>query len=129
MKLSSFEPRSQIVPIFFNVETSVGRNGQNSSMEDIMLVQLLLTLNGERVPAGSAEAEKAHVLMRSISISGVVDQATIDGIVAFQESMRRSGFPSFPVDGRVNVAHSYSYGPVPYTIFLMNGFVRRHSPK
>jgi hypothetical protein len=37
------------VPVFYNVDTSVGRNGQNSSIDDILLVQFFLSLIGKNL--------------------------------------------------------------------------------
>ena len=41
------KPAVSGIPVFFNVDNSVGRNGQNSSMDDILLVQYFLSLIGK----------------------------------------------------------------------------------
>ena len=51
-------PRPPIsgVPVFYNVDTSVGRNGMNSSIDDILLVQYFLSLIGKVRPRGPISA-------------------------------------------------------------------------
>lgn len=127
MKLSMFQPIDPRTPLFFNVEWSVGKGGQNAT-EDVLLVQFLLRLIGEIVPAGGPEGEKDLQIMRSVLCSGTCDQKTIDGIMAFQRDMRRK-ISSTIVDGRVSSANGYHYGSGVFTIVAMNGFIRENVPK
>ncbi len=87
MKVSSFEPKDRHVPMFFNIDTSVGQNGNNSNREDILLVQFMLKKNGERVPANNPEGQRQNEVLKKVPVTGIVDKATIDGIVAFQQSI------------------------------------------
>lgn len=127
MKLQTPTPRDNDVPLFFNVETSVGRGGMNSSREDILLVQFMLKKNGEKVPANSPLAKAENEVMKRVPQTGVVDSATIAAIKAFQTAMKRK-LPGTVVDGRVSPAQNTSYGSGIFTIAAMNGFIRRHCP-
>jgi hypothetical protein len=127
MKLSLFSPPDPHLSVLFNVDSSVGAGGQNSSSEDIMLVQFLLRKNGEIVPAGGPDGEAENQVMRQVPPTGNVDQKTIDGIIAFQSGMKRK-MPSTTVDGRVSVARGYLYGGGYWTIVAMNSFIRHHAP-
>jgi hypothetical protein len=128
MKLALFNPPDPHISVFFNIETSVGRNGNNTSTEDILLVQFLLKTNGERVPAGTPQGAQANEIMKQVPLSGTVDQKTIDGIVAHQQNMK-SKMPSTVVDGRVSRATHYLYGGGYFTIVALNAFLRRHVPQ
>ena len=128
MKLSFFNTPNSEISIFFNVSQSVGRNGQNSNPEDILLVQFLLKKMAETAPPSSAAARERKAIMRKVPLSGNIDQATIDGIIAVQESMKVT-LPKTIVDGRVSVAKDYLYGGGYWSIVALNGFVRRHNAR
>jgi len=128
MKLSVFKPTDPAITGIFNVETSVGRNGKNSSSEDILLVQFLLRTVGERVPAATAQAAHTNEVLRQVPLSGTMDQRTIDGIVAQQQAMKRA-MPATVVDGHISPASNYRYGSGYFTIVALNAFLRRNLPQ
>ncbi len=130
MNLTAPPTRDPLIPIFFNVDASVGAAAANSSREDILLVQLLLKKNGEVVPASNPQAKLENEIMKKVAFTGVADPATIAAIQAFQQSMKRKA-PGTIVDGRVSPArNSATFGAgTRYTIVNLNGFLRRHMPK
>lgn len=129
VQLAMFQPRDPLIPLFFNVESSVGRQGQNSKRADILLVQYLIKKHGQRTPAPTAEGQAELKIMREVKTSGTVDDQTIRAIEAFQTGMRRKN-PGTVVDGRVSVARNYGYGGgTIFTITALNGFVRRFYPE
>lgn len=114
------------LPIFFNVDSSVGQGGANSNQEDILLVQLLLKKAAERPPA-TVPASTTQRVAR-VTLSGTSDSATIDGIRAIQERMRERN-PGTIVDGRVSPARGVSYGEADWTIVTLNTHCRRAFPE
>ncbi len=119
MKISCFQPRNRSVLIFFNIDVSVGKNGNNGDPDDVLLVQFLLKKNGELVPALSPQAIQDNEIMKKVPQTGQIDQATIDGIIAFQTARKRE-HPGTIVDGRVSPASHYMYGGDYFTIAAMN---------
>ena len=104
------------LPIFFNVDSSVGENGQNSSAEDILLVQFLL----HEIAAAAKSSKPGGEAHR---------QRTIDGIRAWQEG-RKEGMPATIVDGRVNSARGVFYVKGgEWTIVDLNAMFRTLFPK
>jgi hypothetical protein len=97
------------VPVFYNVDTSVGRNGQNSSVDDILLVQFFLSLIGKNPSAGSTLGPLADV-----PVTGRMNPETIRGIELVQTANRST------VDGRVSVARGYKFGANFYTVVSLN---------
>jgi hypothetical protein len=91
------------------VDTSVGRNGQNSSVDDILLVQFFLSLIGKNPTPGSSLGPLAD-----IPVTGRMNPETIRGIELIQAAGRST------VDGRVSVARGYKYGATFYTIVSLN---------
>ena len=129
MKLSFFTPTDPNVSVFFNVSQSVGRNGQNSNREDILLVQFLLrkiaaTINPPPTQAGRDRLKR----VQQVPLSGNMDQTTIDGITALQENMKVK-MPATVVDGRISVAKGYLYGGGYWSIVALNAYVRKHNDK
>ena len=57
MHIVTIRPVDGNLPIFFNVDTSVGKQGRNSSQEDILLVQFLLQVTAEAATAKDAVGE------------------------------------------------------------------------
>lgn len=119
------QPADPKLPLFFNIEESVGEQGTNSSPEDIMLVQYLLHSIAEGMPSSSPDGESKRQRMLNVPITGVCDEATIDGIRAWQEGRRDSGYPATIVDGRVSPAHGYLYGGGEWTIVDLNFFFKQ----
>jgi len=116
------------IPIFFNIDVSVGKNGNNGNSDDVLLVQFLLKKNGELVPGDTPEGAQANEVMKKVPLTGQIDQATIDGITAFQTARRRE-YPGTIVDGRVSPATHYRYGGHFFTIAAMNGYIRKFAPQ
>jgi hypothetical protein len=111
--------------MLFNVDGVVGNRGANLP-EDVHLVRFLLRKVGQRVPAGTGVDRTPRYL--AVPLHGRCDAATIDGIRAAQEDMREK-FPGTVVDGRVSPVRSLDYGPGPWTIVMLNGWIRRHCPE
>lgn len=103
------KPAVSGIPVFFNVDSSVGRNGQNSSMDDILLVQYFLSLIGKNPTPGSKLGHLADV-----PVTGTVNPQTIAGIEAIQVANGASA------DGRVSVAKGYKFGSSFFTIVSLN---------
>jgi len=66
--------------------------------------------------------------MKRVPQTGQIDQATIDGIIAFQSARKRE-HPGTIVDGRVSPASHYRYGGDLFTIVAMNGYIRKFAPQ
>src|SRR5262245_19751088 len=128
MKISCFQPMNRGIPIFFNIDASVGKNGSNGNSDDVLLVQFLLKKNGELVPGVTPEGAQANEVMKKVPLTGQIDQATIDGITAFQAARKRE-YPGTIVDGRVSPATQYMYGGHFFTIAAMNGYIRKFAPQ
>jgi hypothetical protein len=118
-------PSNPQLPLYFNVDTSVGQGGANSSREDILLVQFLLRKVGDASPEVPPHRRE---VMRNVDPTGVCDADTIAGIRAAQEVMRER-FPSTVVDGKVSTARTYEYGRGVYTIVSLQVTLRRKFPK
>jgi hypothetical protein len=121
------QTRGSTLSIFFNVDTSVGEKGANTSPEDVLLVQFLLHKIGEGGVGGGITQDRKARLLRVVP-TGTCDPLTIDGIRAVQEAAREQR-PSTIVDGRVSVARGYSYGRGDWTIVTLNASVRAHYPR
>src|SRR5438105_13615804 len=101
------QPRKFDIPLFFNIDSSVGQGGANSRIEDILLVQFLVRKAAETASATLSPERKARML--KVKTNGIVDDDTIDGIRAAQEHIRQ-GRPGTIVDGRASPARGYEYG-------------------
>ena len=114
------KPADPRLPLFLNVDASVGENAQNSSTEDVMLVQYLLRMLGEH-PAGRAH-EIVPALLKVVP-TGMMDADTIAAIRAMQSLTVEGGRG----DGKVSPAKDYSYGNNYYMICHLNAVARnRH---
>ena len=98
-------PLALDVPLFFNVDSSVGNNGMNSIRVDILLVQFMIRKLGELSTNVSPDR---RARMSRVVADGLSGPNTIDGIRAIQEVMRDSR-PATIVDGRVSSARGYDY--------------------
>jgi hypothetical protein len=76
------------LPMFFNVDTSVGKAGRNSSPEDILLVQFLLQVTAGAATAKDAAGEARRQRVLKVPVTGIADAATMDGIHAWQEGRK-----------------------------------------
>ena len=97
------------IPVFYNVDSSVGRNGQNSSVDDILIVQYFLSLIGKNPSPGSKLA-----LLADIPVTGRMNPETIAGIEAVQTANKSV------VDGRVSIANGYKFAGNFFTIVSLN---------
>ncbi|WP_426960114.1 hypothetical protein [Muricoccus radiodurans] len=109
-------PANGKLPMFFNVDSSVGQNAQNSNPEDIMLVQYIM-----RLTADMGVVNPVTAAFKKVSPTGRMDQVTVDAIRACQ-----SGAKSAP-DGRVSKATGYHYGAAFFTIVELNYNLRRRA--
>jgi len=103
--------------MFFNIDSSVGQNGANSSMDDILLVQYFLALCGKSLQGASAEP------LARVPVTGRINPETIGGIAVAQTMAR------VDPDGRVSVAQGYRYGAGTYTIVHLNVTVKKLFPQ
>src|SRR4051812_40527622 len=87
MHVMAPRPSDPSIPIFFNVDASVGEKGSNSSVEDILLVQFLTRRAGKA--AGPTVSPDRRERMLNVAPTGVCDRETIDGIRAVQETMKQ----------------------------------------
>lgn len=117
-------PATPELPLFFNLDSSVGHQGQNSRQEDILLVQFLLHQIAEGAQASKPGGEARRQRMLKVPLSGICDDVTIDAIRAWQEG-RKQEAPATIVDGRVSVAHGVFYTKGgEWTIADMNAMFR-----
>ena len=118
------KPAAPDLPMFFNVDQSVGHLGANARQEDILLVQFMIRKIAEVSPAApTPEGQQRKLRALLVPLSGVCDEATIDGIRAWQEANQKNN-PGTVVDGLVNPARGYSYGPGFWTIVKLNASMR-----
>lgn len=120
------KPMNTEAPIFFNLDSSVGQNGNNSNPDDIMLVQFLIRTSAERNITNVGRDRIQRML--KVVIDGNCGPLTIDGIRAVQETVRDFK-PATTVDGRASVAKGYQYGGGVYTIVALNASFRRRYPE
>jgi len=122
--------RDSLLPVFFNVDTSVGKGGQNTSQEDILLVQFLIQATAEAsTPAKSAGDDAVRQRAANLPATGIADAATTDCIRAWQEA-RKSGRSATIVDGRVNPARGIFYvNNAEWTIVDLNAVFRKSFPR
>lgn len=124
MHVMAPQPADPKLPIFFNVDESVGRQGANHP-EDVLLVQFMLRTVAEMTPSQSPQGESRRQRILQIPVTGFCDEATIDGIRAWQEA-RKETISGTVVDGRVSPARGYFYGGVgEWTIVDVNVFFRK----
>src|SRR5262245_55174669 len=120
--------RDSDLPIFFNIDTSVGKGGQNSSQEDILLVQFLLKATAEATKPIKDDGEAKRQRALKVPVTGVADEATMDGIHAWQEARKRAS-PATIIDGRVDPARGVFYAKGgEWTIVGLNGILRTLLP-
>ena len=121
--------RDSDLPIFFNVDTSVGKGGQNSSQEDILLVQFLLQATAEATPPAQGARDATRQRAANLAASGVADAATADCISAWQEA-RKATKRATIIDGRVNPARGIFYAKGgEWTIVDLNAVFRASFPR
>jgi len=113
------KPAEARLPMFFNVDSSVGQGGQNISFDDIMLVQFFLFAIGKK-----PETQQHLAPLAAVPVTGRMNQQTIDGIKLMQSSAGATA------DGRVSVARGYRFSSVAFTIVQLNFNVKfRHFPQ
>ena len=120
-----FTTNDPTFPIFFNLNTSVGRAGQNSDFQDILLVQWMLKKMVERAPGTTPEAKAADDVIRQMQVTGGVDPQTIAAIEAFQKSLKVRN-PGVVVDGKMSPAKGIQYGTAVWSIAQLNNFIRKN---
>ena len=124
MHIVATRPVDVIVPMFFNVDTSVGKDGRNSSPEDILLVQFLLQATAGAATARNAIGEARRQRVLKVPVTGVADAATMDGIHAWQEG-RKQDLSDTIIDGRIDPARGVFYARSgEWTIVDLNGVFR-----
>jgi hypothetical protein len=77
------------LPVFFNVDTSVGKGGQNSNQDDILLVQFLLQATAEATPAAQGAVDATRQRAANLPATGIADAGTTVCIQAWQEARSR----------------------------------------
>lgn len=119
------KPAHAALPVFFNVDGVVGERPAENRQEDVFLVQFLINLVGS-TPTAKTEPELVAAFRR-VSVTGTIDQATIDAIRAYQQIRRNTDGPSQVVDGRISPARGYQFGSALYTIVLFNDMVQNRN--
>ena len=109
-------PPDAALPVFFNLEASVGHRGANSNRDDVLLVQFLLKALTLRMT--TAAGQRVKPILDQTPQTGVCDQATIRSIQAFQDAMQTVA------DGKVSPARGYRYGGGVWTIVNLQGSLR-----
>src|SRR5262252_6459157 len=116
-------------PVFFNVDTSVGKGGQNSNQDDILLVQFLLQATAEASPAAQGAVDGIRQRAANLPATGVADAATAVCIQAWQEA-RKQTLSDTIIDGRVDPARGIHYArDGEWTIVDLNAVFRKFFPK
>ena len=95
------KPRSEYLPVFYNVDGVVGAPPADNKREDVLLVQFFIVLIG-RSPKPDIPPNVVAAL-KAVQLTGVADAQTIAAIKAFQESNRQKR-PNAVVDGRASPA-------------------------
>ena len=113
-------PPDPNIPVFFNVDSAVGRMAPNS-LEDVLLVQFLLKSLATHMT--TEKGRKIQPILAATPQSGRCDDATIKSIEAFQRAMGSI------VDGRISPARGYTYGSGIFSIVNLNSTVRNDYPK
>ncbi len=121
------KPMHSRIPIFFNIDSSVGQNGNNSSPEDVMLVQFFIRVNAQR-NTGNIDRNQLQRMLK-VTVDGKCGPMTIDGIRAVQE-VRKTRLAATVVDGRVSPSRGgYQYGAGVWTIVSLNSGFRSRYPE
>ena len=120
------QPPLSVLPVYFNLDSSVGNKGANSNRDDVLLVQFLLKALAQKVHTQVGRQVKP--ILSQTPQTGVVDQATIRSIVTFQELQKGKGNMNV-VDGRVSPARGYRHSGGFYTIVGLNAALRQDFPK
>jgi hypothetical protein len=129
MHVVTTRPVDANLPIFFNVDASVGKEGRNSSQEDILLVQFLLQVTAAAATAKDAAGEARRQRVMKVPLTGVADAATMDGIQAWQEG-RKKDLSDTVIDGRIDPARGVFYAKSgEWTIVDLNAVFRALFPK
>jgi len=128
MHIVATRPMVQNLPLFFNIDGSVGKGGQNASQEDILLVQFLLFATAEAIPAGKDANEARRQRALKVPVNGIADTVTTDAILAWQEG-RKASSPATIIDGRVDSARGVFYAKGgEWTIVDLNAIFRINFP-
>jgi hypothetical protein len=107
------------LPVFFNVDETVGAAPAANKREDVLLVQFAFVVIASN-PAPDSSAE-FNVAAAAVKLTGVADPATINAIVATQNEAKRKGLAGTVIDGRVSPAKGgYAYGTSTWTIVHLN---------
>ena len=118
------QQRDEVLPLFFNVDEGVGKRRPNRT-EDVLLVQFLIKAVIQKVPQGADVTMIER--MSKVPVNGLCDDATIDGILAVQEALKKRN-PGVVVDGVISRARGYSYGAAKWTIVWLNQGLRNDFP-
>lgn len=113
-------PDTSVAPVIFSVSAPVGRGFVRNLPEDVFLVQTLLAFVGQCSPTPALQPA------RDLKISGEMDDATHDAILAFQMRLYQTGNAGWP-DGRVSPAKTAHYGSKWFTIYALNAQTKRFS--
>jgi hypothetical protein len=117
------------LPFFFNVDASVGKGGQNSNQDDILLVQFLLQATAAASPAAQGAVDATRQRAATLPTTGVADAATTDCIQAWQEARKRTLSDTI-IDGRIDPARGIFYSrDGEWTIVDLNAVFRKFFPK
>jgi hypothetical protein len=105
------------MPVFFNVDGVVGAFPAQNKIEDVLLVQFAFSRLAN--DPGSPSDLNELLAYQAVSVTGVMDDATIEAITVYQWGQQEVS-PGQVVDSRVSPARGYSYGPAFWTIVGLN---------
>jgi hypothetical protein len=109
-------PRPEL-PLFFDLDSPVGKGAGPGEPADVLLVQALLRAMAARPPEGAAPELVA--LWGAVPLSGRADAATASGIAAAQAHW------GLPTTGVAEVARGYRHLRMTHLIVRLNDAVRQ----
>lgn len=112
------------LPVFFNVDGVVGAMPAENRREDVLLVQFIFHLLGQK-PSDGMSAEQIATA-RAVTMTGIADAPTIAAIRMMQEQTRTVA-PAVVVDSRVSPVQGgvYRYAAgTPWTIVTLNNLMQ-----
>ena len=111
------------LPVFYNVDDTVGAAPAMNRREDVLLVQFIFKALADKPSDNMTADEIARV--KAVQVTGICDAATIEAIKMVQKKKKLSN-ASTVVDGRVSSAQGkYTYsGNAAWTIAVLNNLLQ-----
>lgn len=112
------QPPKSTLPVFYNVDGTVGAPPASNKPEDVMLVQFAFSIIGKQPDQNTDPALTAAA--KTIRVTGSIDTTTVNAIRVHQQCTKKNR-PGQVVDGRVSSAKGgYSFGGGIWTICYLN---------